>query len=81
MKEENKIRLMRYGLGIIFLIISFISLYLVLSSENPETAIATILMVFLISIGLFSFVASAVLIGRCETFIKNKEYLVEENKR
>jgi hypothetical protein len=78
MREETQIRLWRYGLGIIFLILG-ISSYLImdiLSSKGIFSSLhGSIILIFLLFSTLASFAWSAILIGRCETFIQNKEYL------
>lgn len=73
-----QIRLWRYGLGIIFLILgvsSYICLDLLKGKIWMESIGGTTLLLGLIFSLIYSLAWSAILIGRCETFIKNKEYL------
>ncbi len=78
MKEENKIRLMRYGLGILHGIIGFLILE-ILDSYNYDTVFSIIILMFFMIVAIASILWSCVLIGRCEAFIddnysqKNKE--------
>ncbi len=68
MKEENKVRLMRYGLGILHLIIGFLILE-ILDSYNYDTVFSVIILMFFMTVAIASILWSCVLIGRCEAFI------------
>jgi len=77
-QEENKIRLMRYGLGIVTTFSGFFGFWCldkILANESSYGEF--LLMVITLFIGTFSLVAiigGAILIGRCEEFVKNGEW-------
>ena len=78
MKEENKVRLMRYSLGctLLFFGIGFASLMQHFYVFSGLGEWIQIILIIVIIMGLVSCLTwSAILIGRCETFIKNKGYI------
>ena len=72
MKEENKIRLLRYGTGILFGVVGFLMFYF-MDLIRFDTIFLQILLIFWITMATALIVWSSILIGRCESFIKSLE--------
>lgn len=77
MDIRNKIRIMRYGLGVIILMFAiFIGILMdnfILLFGNLNGIIQMVLIYLLIVFFVFFFVLSIILIGRCEIFL-NENY-------
>ena len=74
MKEQNKIRFFRYGLGILSLIGSIVSFSIIkiIPSIIENGIIQIFFIISLLFVAVIFLVSSAVLIGGCEAFIENQ---------
>jgi len=78
MNEKNEIRLKRYGIGILFLFVGLISIMIAVFLNKSTEVFVNFFGILFYVFGMALLIWSAILIGRCEEFIKNKEYLGEK---
>jgi hypothetical protein len=70
MKIENEMRVIRYGLGIVYLLAGLLGLYVIDLAPEKVSTLLGLFYVFMLFTSVAFLSWSAILIGRCETVIQ-----------